>query len=242
MSCNVRKKIYEIAQKKIMGVSGNLCAIMWQKYTDGESQMYVPEGKKHFCTLPMGIKNAAPFFVCMMLQLKAAWDHNFFKTPEGLALVEEVCRRYHASVKETIAKLGALPPAEMLERDNPGSAVIVDDLLIYARSPIVLLAYFISILRVLQHHWVAIKLRKTRFLPSSAEFVGLDLLPHGNSPASSKFPAIAKLTRPILFGDIHMLIGLFGFYSKWLPYFEDDVSRWRDMLSKKPPVNTGKLN
>ena len=100
------------------------------------------------------------------------------------------------------------------------------------------MAYFVAILEVFVEHRVSIRLRKTRFLPSRAEFVGLDLLPEGNSPASSKFEAIQKLARPMTFGDLHMLIGLFGFYSKWIPWYEDLSAPWRAVIKKKPPVDT----
>ena len=35
-----------------------------------------------------------------------------------------------------------------------------------------------------------------------------------------------------------MIIGLFGFYSKWLPHYEDMIAPWRAVLRKKPPVDT----
>ena len=40
------------------------------------------------------------------------------------------------------------------------------------------------------------------------------------------------------FGDLHMLIGLFGFYSRWIPWYEDLIAPWRAVLKKKPPVDT----
>ena len=78
-----------------LAITNDLDSGYWQvgmhKGSRDKTGFYTPDGKKHFCMLPMGINKAAPFFVCMMLQLKAKWDYNFFKTPEGLALVEEMC-------------------------------------------------------------------------------------------------------------------------------------------------------
>jgi hypothetical protein len=68
----------------------------------------------------------------------------------------------------------------------------------------------------------------------------MDLLPHGNSPASSKYNAIEQLTRPLTNRDLHMLIGLFGFYLKWIPWYEEWIAHWRYILSKKPPVHVSK--
>ena len=121
---------------------------------------------------------------------------------------------------------------------RPDASIIIDDLLTFAKTPVMLMAYFRVVLKVLLHHRVSIKLRKTRFLPSRAEFMGLDLLPEGNSPASSKYSAIRALGRPLLFGDLHMLIGLFGFYSKWIPWYEELIGPWQKVLKKKPPMDT----
>ena len=35
-----------------------------------------------------------------------------------------------------------------------------------------------------------------------------------------------------------MLIGLFGFYAKWILWYEDLIAPWRSVLKKKPPVDT----
>jgi hypothetical protein len=81
-----------------VAITADLDARYWQvlmhKYARDKTGFFTPDGKKHFCHLPMGIKNAAPFFVCMMLELKAIWDHEFFKTPAGIALIGEIRRKY----------------------------------------------------------------------------------------------------------------------------------------------------
>jgi hypothetical protein len=51
---------------------------------------------------------------------------------------------------------------------------------------------------VLQHHRVTIKLRKTRFFPARAEFVGVDITKEGNLPAESKYEALRGLEQPML--------------------------------------------
>jgi hypothetical protein len=126
----------------------------------------------------------------------------------------------------------------LLKNGPPDSSIIIDDLLLFAKQPLPLLAYFTSVLQVFLHHWASIKLQKTRFLPSSAEFVGQDLKVKGNAPAASKYAAIRALGRPLLFGDLHMLVGLFGSYSRWIPWFEDKIGPWRQILKLKPPVHT----
>jgi hypothetical protein len=95
---------------------------------------------------------------------------------------------------------------------KPGSAVIVDDIILSAHTATALLYYFICMVEVLQHHRVTAKLRKTRFFPPRAEFVSVDITKEGNSPAESKHAALRALGRPLLYTDLRMLIGFIGFY------------------------------
>jgi hypothetical protein len=50
-----------------VAITAELDAGYWQvlmhKYARDKTGFFTPDGKKHFCQLPMGIKNAAPFFV-----------------------------------------------------------------------------------------------------------------------------------------------------------------------------------
>jgi hypothetical protein len=110
--------------------------------------------------------------------------------------------------------------AEQLKQSNPGSAVIVDDVILYDKFIPTLLAYFANCLKILLFYRVTINLRKTRVLPRRAEFVGVDVLKEGNTPAKSKYGPISTLAPPRLFSDIQMLTGILGFYQRWIPNFE----------------------
>ena len=118
------------------------------------------------------------------------------------------------------------------------SQVIVDDIIIAAQNQDTLIQYFRCVLHTLQHYRVTAKLKKCRFLPSIAEFVGLDIHPSGNSPAKSKFEAFKKLGPPRTFTDLNMLIGCFGFYQEHLPLYEVRIKRWRDIQKLRPPPGT----
>jgi hypothetical protein len=182
----------------------------WQMLIESRSRdktgFFTPDGKKHYNHLPMGIKNAAPAYVCMTDQLNQIWEGEFFQTDLEVRLVQEIIEMYRTHSPTAFpTDMLSQDPRQLLESDNPGSTVIIDDVIAYARSILVLLAYFKAMLMTLEHHRVAVKLRKCRFLPSRAEFVGMDLLPHGNSPASSKYKAIEHLTRPLTFGDLQQL-------------------------------------
>jgi hypothetical protein len=106
---------------------------------------------------------------------------------------------------------------------RPGSAVIVDDVILFAKTLWMLLFYFTCVLSVLMHHRVTVKLWKTRLIPKRAEFVGVDVTKEGNAPAQSKYAAIDNLEQPELFTDLRMLIGMIGFYRQWIPLYEERI-------------------
>jgi hypothetical protein len=183
--------------------------------------------------MPMGIKNAAAFFVCIVLQMKKEWDATWSDEKKASSLIQKTFERYEGGDDR-------LEQAETLRSAKTGSSVVVDDLIVYAMNVKGLLAYWECILQTLLHYRVTIRLRKTRFLPTRAEFVGVDVLASGNSPAQSKYESISKLPPPALFSDLRMFIGLLGFYAAWIPLYETRITRWRDYIKKKPPVNTPK--
>ena len=126
------------------------------------------------------------------------------------------------------------------ERGVPhvGSQVIVDDVLLHGRTPEALLQYFRCVLEVLKHHRATLNLKKCRFMIQKCEFVGIDVAGEGNKPAESKYEAFERLERPITFSDLRILIGFFGFYSRWLWLFESRIRPWRDILMKQPRPGT----
>jgi len=223
-------------------ITGDYDAGYWQtmmhKGSKEKTGFFGPDCKRHWNQLPMGIKNAAFYFVCMVLNMEVSWKA-FYHNPEtGLALIREVLRLY--SQLSPNAEGIQVDAVVLYKNGGAGSAIIIDDVMLFAKNVIALLAYFISMLMTLQHHRVAINLKKTRFLPTRAEFLGVDVMKNGNSPAKSKYGALLKLERPKLFTDLRMLIGLFGFYSKWLPYYEQRIVPWRGYIKQKPPVTAPK--
>jgi hypothetical protein len=146
-----------------VAITADLDAGYWQvlmhKYARDKTGFFTPDGKKHFCQLPMGIKNAAPFFVCMMLELKSIWDHDFFKTPAGIALIGDIRRKYAVFSANALSQRElTASPEELSKNDPPDSSIIIDDLLLFAKQPLPLLAYFTLVLQVFPHHQVSIKL------------------------------------------------------------------------------------
>ena len=164
----------------------------------------------------MGIINAHAFFVAMVIQFNHKW-HAHYRT-EGLKLIDQIIQLYKELTPDGFqhmldATIGR-GSQEIYRTGDPGSAVIVDDIILYAKCVFSLLAYYLSILRTLKFYRVTTNLRKARYIPTRAKFVGTDVLAKGNAPAESEYYATEKLSRPLLFTDLHMLIGLLGFYQK----------------------------
>lgn len=158
----------------------------WQisvtRSSKSKTAFFAPEGKKRFRdVMPMGVKNAHPFFVAFAVRMKKEWMR--------------------------------LAMQQGLREDRIASANIVDDIFLAASDIESLILLFKCCLRVLIQYQVTLQLRKCRFMQTTAEFVGYDVMPEGNAPAHSKFQTFQQLTKPHLFSDLQMLIGVFGFYS-----------------------------
>jgi hypothetical protein len=154
----------------------------------------------------MGATNAHPAFVAMVGKFEEKWNALFERTTQKHKQVswtwlqqrleqqfQKIAETKNTDTIRTTAAALEIVRARALTQTNteditskPGSAVIVDDIILFAKSALLLFVYFICILDVLEHHRVTLKLKKARFLPTRAEFVGIDVLKEGNSPASSK--------------------------------------------------------
>ena len=75
-------------------------------------------------------------------------------------------------------------------------------------------------------------LTKTILLPQCTDFVGMGLVKVRNKTELSKTYTFNNLTPPQLFCDWRMLTGLFEFYLKCLPWYEEEVTQWRYKLKK----------
>jgi hypothetical protein len=228
----------------------------WQVYMNKSSRQktafFTPDGKKRFGVMPMGATNAHPAFVAMVTRFEILWNELYeqrAKQQEDVnwrwlhERLEKNFTRLKAegadaetmtNLQEAITEARDLRHRKAAPASKPGSAVIVDDVILFAMTILQLLFYFTCVLEVLQHHRVTVKLNKTRFLPKRAEFVGVDILRDGNTPAQSKNEAIRSLSTLKLFGDLSMLIGFIGFYRKWIPNYEDRIGPWRKIMKHRP--------
>jgi hypothetical protein len=121
-----------------------------------------------------------------------------------------------------------------LNVDKAGAKVIVDDILAYGATIPILLTYLYCVLTTLQHYSTMVKLKKCKWFHSRLCFVGVDVCGDGNLPTKDKHAAFWAISRPHTFADLRMLIGTFGFYSRWLPNYEIRIEHWRWILKQQP--------
>ena len=126
-----------------------------------------------------------------------------------------------------------------MQADTDGKIIVNNAML---RSDVIadLLVHFCKFLMVLRKHRVAVNLKKRRFFPKAAEFVGVEVKGGGNAPAASKFLALVKLivSPPAVVTDVLGVVGFFGFCQEWIPSFEVRIGPWRGHKKEAPPLNS----
>ena len=116
---------------------------------------------------------------------------------------------------------------------NVASQIIVDYVLLYGSTAMNILVCFRTVLDVLKRHHSTLKLKKCKWFQGRCEFIGMDVAAGVKQPAQSKNEAFSNLERPNTWGDLRILIGVFGLYTQFLPLYEIDIRPWRYILSKQ---------
>ena len=70
------------------------------------------------------------------------------------------------------------------------------------------------------------------FLKERVEYVGIDIMKHGNSPAQSKFKIITDWKLPTSGQALFSFIGLINFYHQYAPYFEIRLKPLRKLCKR----------
>lgn len=113
-----------------------------------------------------------------------------------------------------------------------GSSQIVDDTLLWSNSISDLLLYLDIILSVCLDFRISLKLKKCTFLDPRLEFVGVDMSADGQMPAASKYSLIQQWPLPTCQSSLTSFIGLCGFYRRFCPWFEVNLSPFRSLIKK----------
>ena len=172
---------------------------------------FAPNDRKYcFNVMPFGPTNAPSFYTAMMKNFKDEWDALFSQTVLALGTFEDEQITLSAAQELLIGSRKLIS----------GSKVIIDDIILWCDIKLLLLTYFDCVCQVFLKYRVSFRLDKCEFLKPRVEYVGHDILPSGNSPASSKFSMINDWPLPTTGQSLFSFIGLVNFYHRYAPYME----------------------
>ena len=166
-----------------------------------------PDNNKwSWCVMPFGPMNGPTIFQCFMdTKVRRLWNK----------FMEELCRR-----------------------KNWGEAVhwltrqIIDDTLLGANQVDVLVGLFECVCRAFVAYRLSFKLKKCTFFEARVTYVGEDLTVDGNMPAESKFSLIRDWPLPADSQSLHSFISLCGFYQRFCPWFEYQLTPLRRLIAQ----------
>ena len=138
--------------------------------------------------MPFGPMNAPATYTAMMFIMKTEYDTLF-----------------HTRYPDSWSKVGG--------------KIIMDDGLLWAKDdPMLALHYFRCVCKVFTKYQVSFNPKKCDFFKQRFEWLGNDLLPDGNHPASSKFNLINDWPHLATGISLSSFIGLITFYSRYIPH------------------------
>jgi hypothetical protein len=121
------------------------------------------------------------------------------------------------------------------------SRIIIDDILLWSTRISALLNYFRCVCDVFLKYRVPFQLKKCEFLTERVGYVGHDITPDGNCPASSKFELITNWPLPATGTSLLSFIGLLTFYNYYYcPWFEVRIKPLRRLkcAHHRKPIRT----
>ena len=113
-----------------------------------------------------------------------------------------------------------------------GSRTIIDDIILYCRNKELIILYFECVCIIFKKYRVSFRLDKCEFLKDRVEYVGVDIMKDGNTPAQSKFNMINDWVLPTSGQALFSFIGLINFYHRYAPYFEIRLKPLRKLCKR----------
>lgn len=108
----------------------------------------------------------------------------------------------------------------------------LDDILIFSDTQSEHDAHVTLILEALQKADLFVKLEKSEFDRPKIEFLGFNISSSGISMVEDKISNIKSWPTPTNLKQLQSFIGLCNWYRKWIPYFSNHTSAFKDLLKK----------
>jgi hypothetical protein len=121
-----------------------------------------------------------------------------------------------------------------ISNDN-GTTIIMDDTFLFGVSIDNIFTLAKCVCLIARKYHLTWKLKKSRWLPTSVEFVGVDIhASGGNTPAKSKDILLHNWKIPSTPREVLGFIGFAIFYLRWCPWFELKIKPQRAIISDHP--------
>jgi hypothetical protein len=117
--------------------------------------------------------------------------------------------------------------------EDMNTMIIVDNIVSWARQADQALAYMECQLHVCKSQNLSLSLAKSHIFPKQFEFVGVDVSPNGNCPATSKHALLHHWPAPELVRNVAKFVGFAQFYSRFIPQFEQRIGALREIMQNK---------
>ena len=192
---------------------------------------FTPELEKLcFTVMPFGPMNAPPVYTAIM-QIVHSEASDLFD--------QQIRNVYNGEANDLCAQRirNAYPDFLACVTAAHGIKTIMDDSLLWNTDPWLLLLHFRCLCETYKRYRLSFNPKKCDFFSPRFEWIGNDLKVDGNSPAQSKFDLITNWTLPQTGDNLSSFIGLLGFYSKFIPLYEQHVGPLRSIsrqYNRKP--------
>jgi hypothetical protein len=160
-----------------------------------------PRGRKYwYKVMPFGLVNAPTIYTVVIYDMQDNWDN------------EVLCT------------------FKLIVDENNNTTIIIDDVFGFVTSYENGLFLLEAIFTIARRHSLTWKLKKCDFFPQIVEFVGHDLTEEGNHPAGSKSTLLESWPKPSTIRDISSFLGFANFYSRYIPFFEQQIRELRCLI------------
>ena len=173
------------------------------------------------------------------LDMKSAY-HQLDLHPESRALTTFITHQGLMRYKRCPYGLKSLPQAfqkvmETVLRGLDGVAVYLDDVIIFAATPEEHETRLAAVLKRLKEHQVTLNMEKCQLRRKQVEFLGFVVSEKGVDVNPERVKALQELRAPAGVKDLQAMLGLFGFYSRFVPSYSTLVEPLRCLLRKGAP-------
>ncbi|XP_043240800.1 uncharacterized protein K02A2.6-like [Amphibalanus amphitrite] len=134
-------------------------------------------------------------------------------------------------------------PYGLKSRGLEGVQVYLDDVIIYAATSNQHERRLTAVLKRLREHQITLNIEKCKLRREQVEFLGFIISKQGVAVNPDRIKALRELRAPASLKDLQAMLGLFGFYSRFVPAYSTLVEPLQCLLRKgAPPFQwTGEL-